>query len=182
MSDAIADADRQDRVVKQAFQCREALEAYAYALLRDYGEAQDAVQDAFIVVMRRHADFKEGTSMIAWTRAIVRRKVLQNLERRTRRGKLVDRVLEDAVDAAFEAKLDDARVERWEQRRCQLRDCLDTLTQRTRDLLRVIYHDRSSYAEAAASLNMGVEAVRKALFRAKRQLRTCMEGLHQEGA
>ena len=88
-------------VVKQAFQCREALEVYAFGMLRDRTEAEDVVQDAFLVVMEKYEAFQEGTPMMAWTRSIVRYKVLQALDRRKHRTKVIDRLLTDAVDAAL---------------------------------------------------------------------------------
>ena len=35
--------------MKQAFQYREALEVYAYGMLRNRAEAEDVVQDSFLV-------------------------------------------------------------------------------------------------------------------------------------
>ena len=86
--------EKRNRVVGQAFQCRRALEVYAFSMLKDRAEAEDLVQDAFIVVMEKFEDFTEGTSMMAWTRAIVRLKVLQLLEKRSRRAKILDSVRE----------------------------------------------------------------------------------------
>ena len=85
-----AQDEKRNRVVAQAFQCRRALEVNAFSMLKDRTEAEDLVQDAFIVVMDKFEDFEEGTSMMAWTRAIVRINVLQSLEKRKRRAKILD--------------------------------------------------------------------------------------------
>lgn len=67
--DKSAQDERRNRVVAQAFRCRRALEVYPF------------------IVVEKFADSEEGTSMMAWTRAIVRLKVLQSLEKRNRRAK-----------------------------------------------------------------------------------------------
>lgn len=165
----------QERIVKLAFQSRGALEAYAYALLRNHSEAQDVVQDALIVVMKQYEDFREGSSMLAWTRAIVRRKVLQSLDRRKRRTRLRDRLLCDSVDAAFERLHNDSRAEELQIRQSVLADCLVRLHSQSKQLLELVYYKKQSYAQAAEHMAMKIEGVRKSLFRAKEQLRECVD-------
>lgn len=167
--------EKRNRVVAQAFQCRRALEVYAFSMLKDRAEAEDLVQDAFIVVMEKFADFKEGTSMLAWTRAIVRLKVLQSLERRGRRATLIDQLLDDAVDAAFEEAESGPYAEAVRARHHRLATCLGQLGERSRKLLDCIYAEKMSYEAAARSVDMGFEAVKKSLQRTKTQLRECME-------
>ena len=163
-----------ERVVKEAFGCRAALEAYAYGFLKQHAEAQDVVQDAFLVVFDKWESFEEGTSMIAWTRAIVRRKVLQALDRRKRQQTLQDRVLNDAVDAAFETAHGEGAAELLLEKGQRLDQCMSRLSVRSRDLLKEVYQERCSYEEASTKLGMGVEAVRKALYRSKATLRKCL--------
>ena len=167
--------EKRNRVVAQAFQCRRALEVYAFSMLKNRAEAEDLVQDAFIVVMEKFADFKEGTSMLAWTRAIVRLKVLQSLEKRGRRATLIDKLLHDAVDAVFEEAESDPYAETVHARHRRLAVCLDRLGERPRKLLNCVYVEKMSYEAAARSIGMGLEAVKKSLQRAKAQLRECIE-------
>lgn len=95
-----------DEVVKSAFQLRDALLGHAFALLRDWTLAEDALQDAFLVVMNKWAEFRPGTSLFHWVRQIVRFKAQEILRARGRapsrlEGELLDRVasvLEEHVD------------------------------------------------------------------------------------
>ena len=167
--------ERRNRVVAQAFQCRRALEVYAFSMLKDRAEAEDLVQDAFIVVMEKFEVFEEGTSMLAWTRAIVRLKVLQSLEKRNRRAKLLDQLLYDAVDASFEEVASDRYAEEIRNRGRRLAHCLEKLGERSRTLLNCVYVERMSYEGASRSTGMGFEAVKKNLQRAKAQLRKCIQ-------
>ena len=166
----MSDLDSRDRVLKAALTCQSALVAYAHALLADYAAAEDVVQNAFLVVARKHEEFAEGTSMLAWCRSIVRLEILSHLRKRRREPTLEDRLLQDAMDAAFVAH---QSVEAG-PRSDHLRDCLDRLTGRARDLIRLRYEENAKYEQIAEALKMGLEAVRKGLFRTKHQLRECV--------
>ncbi len=98
--------DRIDIVLKRALQYRVQLLAYARSLLGDYTEAEDVIQEALLVVVKKADQFQEGTSMLAWCRAIVRLEVLRARQQQRRQPSLNDRLLEDAGDAAFEEATD----------------------------------------------------------------------------
>ncbi|MCH1509150.1 MAG: sigma-70 family RNA polymerase sigma factor [Akkermansiaceae bacterium] len=182
MNHSPTENERRHRVVTEAFRCRRALEVYAYSLLKDRTEAEDPVQEAFIVVMEKFADFEEGTSMMAWTRAIVRLKVLQSLDKKNRRAKLVDKLLVDTVDAAFEEVETRKYAEDTRERYRGLEACLSKLGERPRRILECIYTERMSYDAAALKIGMGREAVKKSLQRTKAKLRECLQRNRTEEA
>ena len=74
MDDSVA---KRDRVLKEALQCRVELVTYARSLLGNYTAAEDVVQEAFLVVMKKFDQFQEGTSMLTWCRSIVRVVILR---------------------------------------------------------------------------------------------------------
>ena len=85
-----------------ALTCRVELVTYARAMLGNYAEAQDVVQEAMLVVMKKFDQFRDGTSMLAWCRAIVRLEVLRLRQQKRRDRTVTDRLLDDAIDAAFD--------------------------------------------------------------------------------
>ena len=169
-----AEKQQRDRVVCEAFACRHALLAYAWALLGDYARAEDVVQSAFLVVMDKYADYREGTSMLAWCRSIVRVKVYEALRERNRLVATEDSLLHDAVSFAFdeaqETEQTAARMERLER----LRECMLKLTPRLRSLLEASLQPGASYAQIGRAAGMSVEAVRKGLYRVRAALRDCV--------
>ena len=171
MHDSVA---KRDRVLKEALQCRVEMVAYARSLLGNYTTAEDAVQEAFLVVIKKFDQFQEGTSMIKWCRSIVRVAILRMNQQRRREQKLADCLLEDAIDGAFDefqtARHDD--TEAWQQ---ALRRCLDRVPQRAHSVLKARFVDEMSYQQIGKHLGMTLEAVRKFLFRYKQQLRSCVE-------
>ena len=166
---------KRDRVLKQALECRVELVAYARAVLGDYAAAEDAVQEAMLVVVKKFDQFQEGTSMLAWCRAIVRLEVLRMKQQRQRERTLSERLLDDAIDAAFDEfqtaqRRDDA--ESWQQ---ALEGCLERVPERGRSVLKARFVDELSYQQIGERVGMTLEAVRKALFRLKKQVRSCVE-------
>ena len=162
---------KRDRVLRGALEHRVELLAYARSLLGNYAEADDAVQEAMLVVVRKFDQFRDGTSMLSWCRAIVRLEVLRIKQQRS----LAEQLLDDAIDAAFDEfqtaqRRDDAHV--WHE---ALERCLGRVPKRGRKVLQARFVEELSYQQIGQRLGMTLEAVRKALFRLKKQVRSCVE-------
>ncbi len=158
-----------------ALTCRVELVTYARAMLGNYAEAQDVVQEAMLVVMKKFDQFRDGTSMLAWCRAIVRLEVLRLRQQKRRDRTVTDRLLDDAIDAAFDEfqtaqRRDDA--DSWRQ---ALERCLRRVPPRGSSVLKARFVDELSYLHIAQRVGMTLEAVRKALYRLKKQVRSCVE-------
>jgi len=172
----MCDSDvKRDRVLKEALECHVELVAYARALLGNYTAAEDVVQEAMLVVVKKFDQFQEGTSMLAWCRAIVRLEVLRVKQRRQQERTLAERLLDDAIDAAFDEfqtaqRRDDAQV--WHD---ALERCLGRIPERGRSVLKARFVDELSYQQIGERVGMTLEAVRKALFRLKKRVRWCVE-------
>ena len=167
--------DNRDRVLKKALEHRAELTAYARSLLSNYTAAEDAVQEAMLVVVKKFEQFQEGTSMLAWCRSIVRIEVLRMKQRRQREQTLAERLLDDAIDAAFDEFQTAQRRDDAESWREALEGCLQRVSERGRRVLTARFADELSYQQIGDRLGMTLEAVRKALFRLKKQVRSCVE-------
>src|SRR5688572_12166309 len=66
-------------LLRSAFKYQDALVSYAYGLLQDWALAQDAVQEAFIVLQKKHAEFRPDANVYTWARQIVRFEALNIL-------------------------------------------------------------------------------------------------------
>ena len=51
--------EKRDRVVKAALECRTELIAYARSLLGNYAAAEDVLQEAMLVVVKKYDQFHE---------------------------------------------------------------------------------------------------------------------------
>ena len=166
---------KRDRVLRAALEHRVELLAYARSLLGNYAEADDAVQEAMLVVVRKFDQFRDGTSMLSWCRAIVRLEVLRIKQQHRQERSLAERLLDDAIDAAFEEFQTAQRRERAQDWHQTLERCLERVPKRGRSVLQARFVDELRYQQIGQRVGMTLEAVRKALFRLKKQVRSCVE-------
>ena len=167
--------EKRDRVLKAALDCRAELMSYARSLSGNYAAAEDVVQEATLVVARKFDQFEEGTSILAWCRSIVRIEVLRARQRNRRERTLAERLLDDAIDGAFDEFQLARRSDDTESWREALDRCLGRVPVQGRSVLRARFVDELSYQQIGERIGMTIEAVRKALFRHKKQVRACVE-------
>jgi RNA polymerase sigma-70 factor, ECF subfamily len=165
-------AMNRDEVVKGAFQYREALLSYAFALLRDWVRAEDVVQDAFIVVMNKWAEFKPGTSLFLWVRQIVHYKVLEAA--RARKMSPVEEDLLAKVAASMQRGLDEEIADFQQLKSQALQQCMSHLDSRSAGLLSGFYTESMSCESLAQIHKRSVNAVRLSLSRLRKQLHDCV--------
>lgn len=161
-----------DEIVKGAFQHREALLSYAFALLRDWVRAEDVVQDAFIVVMNKWSEFRSGTSLFLWVRQIVHFKALEAL--RARKMSPVEEELLSRVAASMQRGLDEQIAHVQRLKRQALQRCMSHLDSKSADLLSGFYAESLSCESIAQVQRRSVNAIRLALSRLRKQLHDCV--------
>ena len=161
-----------DEIVKGAFQHREALLSYAFALLRDWVRAEDVVQDAFIVVMNKWPEFRPGTSLFLWVRQIVHFKALEAA--RARKMSPVEEELLSRVAASMQRGLDEKIANLQRLRRQALQRCMAHLDARSAGLLSGFYTESLSCESLAQLQRRSVNAVRLSLSRLRKQLHDCV--------
>ena len=166
---------KRDRILKAALACRVELMAYARSLSGNYASADDVVQEAMLVVTRKYDQFEEGTSMLAWCRSIVRIEVLRLRQRQQRDGSLVRRLLDDSIGAAFDEYQTAPQSDDSESWREALERCLQRVPEQGRRVLDARFVDDLGYPQIGERVGMSLEAVRKSLFRVKKQVRACVE-------
>jgi RNA polymerase sigma factor (sigma-70 family) len=142
--------------------------AVAVGVLRDRANAQDAVQDAYLLAFRRLADLDEPAAFLGWLRRIVITTAL-NL-RRARRHTFLQ--LEDAPDVPV---LDESETRWTELQRLRLAGALLTLSPDERRICDRRYHGGWSVARLAADAGIEESAMRKRLQRIRDRLRKEIE-------
>ena len=144
---------------------RPRLLATALALVGYRPEAEDAVQETFLIAMQHLASLREPGAIGPWLSMVVRRACLQH-RRRHRRETLVDR-MPDLVDERMSI---DERIERLE-----MRDWIWNALQQLPEALRITtmmryFASYDSYEELALILGVPIGTVRSRLSEARRQL------------
>ena len=147
--------------------------AYAVALseLADGRDAEDAVQDSFILALERLEDCRDPAAFGPWMRQIVRNRA-RSLGRR-------ERVREtESLDGVHVAlSTDPARDFERAQLKERLESALESLTEVQRRV--VLMHDLEGFKHREIATELGVPegTVRSHLFLARRALRQLLGGL-----
>jgi len=142
------------------------LRAFVLAIWPDFGRADDVLQEVFLTVTMKAADFQEGSNFLAWSRAITQRKV-HEARRLARKPTISPDVLESLSAACPEAWAEDRRL-------ATLAECLKSLPPRAERRVRLRYHKEHSPPEIAQLLGRTVNSVNVALAKARVALRECV--------
>jgi RNA polymerase sigma factor (sigma-70 family) len=153
--------------------CAERAFRIAYSLVRDHGEAEDAVQEALARACASARDLRDPSAGDAWFFQIVVNLCMSTLRRRRLRYLAYARWLDDAQDPPA-APAGDVAVALREQAHVALRS-LDALPTRQRAVLVLRYGHDMPVAEIASLLRIGPESVKTHLARGLRRLRHAMQ-------
>lgn len=145
-----------------------AVRAFALALTGDFAAADDVVQETFLTVTAKAADFEPETNFVAWACAIARLKVLENRRAAKRFSPAVVESLAASIPVA------EIGPDLGQERLSLLLECLKQLPPRGRELIRLRYFLEQGPGEIAAALGRTAGGVNTALLKARDALRDCM--------
>lgn len=144
----------------------DALNSFAYSLLRDKGAAEDAVQQAFLELVRAAQTIRgDGRSLRAWLFKSVRFRCLDEQRRRSRRKEMLVAEIPDSSSAGPEFAGLEPELER----------ALAQLTPEQRSVLFLRHVVGLSGAEVAKVVGSNRTAVFAMATRAERRLKQLME-------
>ena len=150
----------------------------ARSILRDDAEAEDAVQESYLLAYRAMAQFRGDASLSTWLVRIVANEALGRLRKRSRSADLIQ--LSGAMfPMSDDAELDmeDQSAEQPEQAavRAQMRRLLEAKIDQLPDAFRTVFVLRAveemTVEEAGVCLGVPAATVRTRYFRAKGLLR-----------
>jgi len=145
-------------------------------IVRDRGEAEDLLHDAFVAVGERASQYApERGSVIAWLVTLVRNLSIDRTRRRERRGALAREVLPHEPP---ESVRDPERLTSEASEREKIRRALATLPEAQRQTLEVAFFEGLSYPEIATRENVPLGTIKS---RAARALAALREALAAEG-
>lgn len=151
-------------------QAQPVVAAYIGSLVPDFHAAEDLLQTVAIKLHRKFGDYDPSRPFVAWALGFARLEVL-NLQRTQARSFLT--YCDEALDA-----VEAAHIELAPELSCRaaaLRECLQRVGGRSREMLRLRYEEELKPHHIAARLAMGAVAVRVALSRVRGTLRDCIE-------
>lgn len=151
-------------------QYQSAISAYITANVTDMHHAEDLVQEVAQVIAEKFASYDRQRSFLSWALGIARNRLLKYYRTRAR-----DRLV---LSEAALTRLGDAleRVEgEAEDRREALKQCLQEIQGRRREVLDLRYRQNARVTDIAAQFAMSASAVSVMLFRIRAALFNCVQ-------
>lgn len=140
-------------------------------ILKERGRADDVVQEAYVTIWQKAAQFDTGrASPIAWMVAIARHAAIDELRRQPRAPHESEEALAHTPADGPSAR---EHLEH-EQDAKRLHACLEALEAERRDMVRLAYLDGWSRADLATHFEQPVNTVKTWLHRALKQLKGCL--------
>ena len=148
------------------------LMAFIRAMVRNESLAEDVFQETLLVAWRRFESFDRARPFGPWLRGIAHLTALA-MFRKGKREVVVDSKVVEALEVRAEA-LERAWIGLEHDPLETLQACVEQLPERYRDAVEILYRGDRSVAEVAAATEMGMEAAKKRLQRARHLLADCL--------
>lgn len=170
----MAENDDHTLKVQQLFvRYQRQLKAFALALWPDFSRVDDVLQEVFLTVTAKAHEFDLESNFLAWSRSIVRFKLLE--ARRVADRRLPGVEVLDSLAATC--------PDHWagEEQLAALAKCLGKLAPKAREIVTLRYQREHSLAEIATLLSRTANSINVVLSKARITLRECMDRqLHSE--
>ena len=150
----------------------------ALKILREEGEAEDVVHDAFVAVVQRVDQYHpERGTVAAWLVTTVRNLALDRTRRKIRRAQIVDAELKHEPS---DVPRDPEHALYAERERDRVRRAMSSLPAAQRETLEIAFFEGLSYPEIAARENVPLGTIKSRAARALHALRAVLEELEPQ--
>jgi RNA polymerase sigma-70 factor (ECF subfamily) len=162
--------DAQEQFTRLWTEAQPRLAGYLNALMPDFQEAEDLLQNVAVVLLRKFPEYDCQRPFIGWAIGIAKREVLMARRRHARNFLCYQTELLERISEAYEELLPEL-----DERSLALGECMQTVKGRAGLLLRLRYYEALRPSAIARRVGMAVVAVRVMLSRTRAALRDCIE-------
>lgn len=143
--------------------------SYIRAITRDLDLAEDVFQEVCVAVLRRQGELRADVGLDLYFRKVARHAALAALKRAARRPVALSPELLESLDTAW------SRTEEAPSaRQAALRECVEKLAPKGREILKLRYRELLSGKGLAERIGTTVKGAYVALSRLHRALRDCV--------
>lgn len=164
-----ADSERTLRFVRLFTQHEPRIYSYIVAVLGNWADADEVMQETSIALWEMFEQFVEGTDFCAWACRVAHFRILRFRQERKRDKHEFEPDLIETLDAVAVQEL-----ETFDERRLALSGCLETLDEADRALLKKCYADGALIKNVADEQQRPVTALYKDLARIRKALFECV--------
>lgn len=168
-------ADKQKKLVDLVRTQQAGLWRYLRFLGCESGEAEDLVQDTFLVAFQEGFEHRSAAETGSYLRTVARHRFLM-FRRKQSSSRAASPLVPSDLDAAEAYWAEVARDDGLDGYLSALRQCLDSaITPRVRRALEMQYAEEASRDTIATALDLSVEGIKTLVRRAKATLRDCIQ-------
>lgn len=167
----MTESQRESQLVAHLTAIQLPLQLYVQSLLPGDAAARDVVQHANATIWQKRGDFVPGTNFKAWAFSIARYEVLNYRKQQARDARLV---FSDEMEATFAEELCDASAD-LERRQHALKQCLEKLRPRDRELLLYRYSSAGTLGDYSEKSGRSVGGLKVTLHRLRNTLLACID-------
>lgn len=148
--------------------------AFVYAAVRRRDVSEDLTQETFLAAFHSMDTFDTSRDFRKWLRGIARNKVLNYLNRTSKKLPVSIEGMLDALEDVHTAS-DAMKNDTWRERAAALSACLKKLPQNLRDIIRAFYYKGARAEAIAQTLDISPAAVWQRLYRGRVLLKECID-------
>jgi len=159
-----------EEVVRVLIREQAKLLAYLYAIVRESSLAEDLFQEVVVLAMQKHEEITDVSHLLLWSRRVGRLEGLKLLRDRRRAGVGLDEDVLDLLEASW-LRADSIDLSRETE---LLKGCMEKLSPKAREILRLKYVQATDGAHIARILQTKVHSVYVSLTRIHKILAECL--------
>lgn len=165
-----------DDFVKLVREHQSSLRAYIRSLGVEALWVDDIAQEALVIAYERRDHFDRELPFRNWVWGIARNCVLNDRRKTARRSRILnDNVTDILISTSSACDEPEEMLESDRSKLIALKQCLEQLPEKSRELLRQRYERNLKASDLAEALDMKSAAVRKSLERLRSSIRKCVE-------
>jgi RNA polymerase sigma-70 factor, ECF subfamily len=156
---------------------RTRLFTFAWSIVKDVHTAEDVFQEMMIKSMANKQAFENEFQLLGWARTVVRNRCFDIVYKENNRRNILEKSVIDLV----QKDLDSRDMEKEERDITFLKECIGTLTNNSREIIKLRYFHSMQAIKVAEELQRKPDAVYKSLQRIYQKLRECMQAKTLQG-
>lgn len=174
---SVVEENRSDEFLSLLAEHESQVFGFLFALVCHRQDAEDLMQQTTLTMWREFDRFESGTNFTTWACTIAKNSA-RNYFRTQSRRKVFSEAMAELLAQAQESQDIEARM----ARRNALKNCLEKLSTKDRDLVSMCYESSSSITDVAQAIGRPVAGVYNSLSRIRRALFECINAtLSSEG-
>jgi RNA polymerase sigma-70 factor (ECF subfamily) len=158
-------------ILRTLIQSRNRIAAAAWVVVRDAQAAEDIFQNVALKALTKEVRFESAGSALSWAFITARREGIDWLRRHRNETVGLDAEIQELLERDWLSE----HTPRGNARMAALQECLESLPDKSRRLLRLRYFQGHSCREISVRLGTGLDAIYKRLSRLHASLGVCIE-------